>query len=242
MKKLTLTIILTAIAFQTIYSQSDISESSEAESPFSISADFVNRYVWRGLLYSPNPNIQPTFDFTKGNLSIGAWGSYAMAIPYAEVDLYISYSIGNFTLTLNDYYVENEFDLPENKYFNWTKTTTPHSLEGSITYNGTENLPLTLTAATFFYGNDWDENGSNLYSTYFEIGYGKQMGNTLVNLFVGGTPATGLYSDKASIVNVGVGLSREISISSNFKLPIFGSLVINPSAQDIFMVFGITLQ
>jgi hypothetical protein len=242
MKKFTLTLILAAIAFQALYSQETSMENNEDDSPFSISADFVNRYVWRGLLYSPNPNIQPTIDFTKGNLSIGAWGSYAMAIPYAEVDLYISYSTGNFTITLNDYYVENEFDLPANKYFNWSETSTPHSLEGAITFNGTDNFPLTLTAATFIYGNDWDENGDNLYSTYFEVGYGKQMGKTLVNLFLGGTPAKGLYSDKASIVNVGLGLSRDISIGTNFKLPIFGSLVINPSAQDIFMVFGITLQ
>lgn len=222
-------------------SQEKVTDEIADESAFSFSTNIVNRYVWRGLLYSANPNIQPTIGFAKGNLSLGVWGSYGIAVPYAEVDLYVSYTAGNFTFTINDYYTEDETDLTLHNYFNWDKAKTPHSLEGAVTFNGTESFPISITAATFFYGYDRDANGDNYYSTYFEIGYSKQLGGTLMNLFVGGTPAQGLYHSKAGIVNLGVGLSKEVAITEKFKLPVFTQLVINPSAQDIFFVFGLTL-
>lgn len=241
MKKTLFTLMLSLCTLLIASAQEVVNEENEAESPFSLSTDLVSRYVWRGLLYSANPNIQPTLDFTKGNFSVGAWGSYAVAAPYAEVDLYISYTLGNFTATIFDYYTEDETDLTVNNYFNWGKSTTPHSLEGAITFNGTEKFPVTFTASMFFYGYDWDAAGKNQYSTYFEVGYSKQVGPTLINLFAGGTPAKGLYAQTAAIVNVGMGVSYELTLSEKFKLPVFGQLVLNPSAKDIFFVFGITL-
>jgi hypothetical protein len=240
MKK-TLLLLILATVYATGSGQDTPQLNADNKGSLSLNADFVSRYVWRGLLYSAAPNIQPTLDFTKGNFSVGAWGSYGVGVPYAEIDLYLSYSISAFTFTINNYYVEDETDLELNSYFNWNKGATPHSLEGSATFNGTDRFPISITAATFFFGNDWDENGNSNYSTYFEVGHTRQLGNFELNLFAGGTPAKGLYASKAAIVNLGVGVSHELSLSSTFKLPVFASLVVNPSAQDIFFVFGFTL-
>ncbi len=238
MKAILLPLLMIAI----LASAQEVAKAQDAdENNLSLKADIVSRYVWRGLLYSSSPNIQPTIDYTRGNLSVGAWGSYAIGMPYAEVDLYLSYSTSNFSFTLNNYFVEDETNLQLNNYFNWNKKNTPHSLEGSISFNGTEKFPVSLTAATFFYGNDWDESGDNNYSTYFEVGYSRQIGNMELKLFAGGTPAKGLYAQKAALVNIGLGLSHELVINDSFKIPVFATFVINPSAQDIFLVFGITL-
>lgn len=218
-----------------------LAQENENNFSFDMSADLVSRYVWRGMLYSPNPNIQPTLGISKGNFSIGAWGSYSCAIPYSEVDLYISYTLGNFSISLNDYYAEYETDLSINRYFQWNHGSTPHALEGSITCNGPERFPISVTAATFFYGNDLDVDGKNYYSTYIEVGYTKQFSQNQLNLFVGATPTKGLYANKAGFVNLGVGLNREIAITDKFNLPVYTQVIINPSAQDVFLVLGITL-
>jgi hypothetical protein len=240
MKKSFLIVVLSLSVLVSIDAQEG-TEQNESQSPFSLSANMVSRYVWRGLLYSANPNIQPTLTYTKGGFCAGAWGSYAIAAPYAEFDLFASYTLGSFTATVLDYYTENETDLSERNYFNWKASTTPHAVEGSISFNGTENFPVTFSASTFVYGNDWDSDGHNQYSTYIEAGYNKQVGSTLIKLFVGGTPATGIYSDNAAIVNLGIGISHSIAITDKFKLPVFGQVILNPDAKDIFFVYGITL-
>jgi hypothetical protein len=209
----------------------------------SFNADLVSRYIWRGLPLSLNPNIQPYASIAFKDFSIGAWSSYALSKPYAEVDLYLSYTASLFTLTLNDYYSENEDDSVHN-YFKWNNSNdeiTPHALEGVITYNGTESLPLSISAATFFYGNDKDtSNNKNFYSTYLEMAYKLSVNDNEVKLFAGGTINKGLYANKAAIVNIGVSISREIKVSNTFSLPVFTSFIVNPYAKDVFFTFGMT--
>lgn len=241
MKQLFLIALFILSSNALVYAQDQSMDEAGSTSPFEFSTDLVNRYVWRGLQLSAAPNIQPTLSFTKGGFSIGAWGSYGVGEKFAEADLFVSYSVGSFTFTVNDYYVEDENDLTVNNYFEWGSKTTPHSLEGAITFSGTENFPISITAATFFYGNDWNVNGDNNYSTYFELGYAKEINSYQINLFIGGTPSEGLYSTKAGIVNLGLGLSKSITITDNFSLPVYTSFIVNPSAKDVFMVFGVTL-
>jgi len=60
----------------------------------------------------------------------------------------------------------------------------------------------------------------------------------------GGTGAYYLYgenSDDFGIVNLGITLAKEIQITDKFSLPVSGSLITNPTAESIFIVFGISL-
>jgi hypothetical protein len=210
---------------------------------FSFNADLASRYIWRGLPLDLSANIQPYTSLSYNDFSFGAWGSYSLANPFSEMDLYLSYSAGLFTLTLNDYFNEDETDLACNDYFDWKNTDTtctPHSLEGSVTFNGTENLPLSITAATFFYGNDKDTSNDNYYSTYLELAYTFNIKENEIKLFAGGTIAEGYYAPKAAIVNLGFSASREIKITDSFSIPVSASLILNPNAKDVFFVFGMT--
>ena len=217
------------------------SNASDDSLSFNLNADLVSRYLWRGLLYSPNPNIQPYASISYKGLSFGAWASYGISTPYAETDLYLSYAIGQFTIAVNDYYAASDDSLENYNYLDCKKSSTGHSLEGSITYAGPESFPISLTAATFFAGlDDNDGDGNNDYSTYFEVAYTAKVSNIPIKLFVGGTPQKGLYSDNANVVNVGVNAIKTLKISSSYELPVFGSLVINPNSKDMFFVFGIT--
>jgi hypothetical protein len=51
-------------------------EQKAENSKINITADFVSRYIWRGLDYGKAPSIQPTFSFIKSNFEIGTWGAF----------------------------------------------------------------------------------------------------------------------------------------------------------------------
>jgi hypothetical protein len=210
---------------------------------FSFNADLVSRYIWRGLPLSLNANIQPYASVTYKNLTLGAWGSYALSNPYAEADLYLSYNMGAFTFTISDYYNEDETDMSFSNYFQYNDRDTiitPHSIEGQVTFNGTDNFPLSLTVATFFYGNDRNENNKNYYSTYLELRYQHTLGENTLSYFLGGTVAKGYYADKAAVVNMGFKATRDLVISEKTSLPVSAAFILNPDAKDIFFVFGLT--
>jgi hypothetical protein len=248
MKTKIMSLVLTALVYFSIPPQvvSGVDQSEDDSTSglqYNFNADLVNRYIWRGIPQSLNPNIQPYAWIDYKNFSFGAWASYGISQPYAEVDLYLSYTAGLFTFTINDYFNQDEEDLSLTDYFQYAEkdsSDTPHILEGAITFNGTENIPLSLTAATFFYGCDKDTVGDNYYSTYLELAYGFKIGNNELSIFAGGTLAEGYYADKAAFINVGLKAVREIPISEKFSMPVSMALIINPNAKNIFFVFGIT--
>lgn len=210
---------------------------------FSINADIVSRYIWRGLPLSLSPNIQPYASISSGNLTIGTWASYGLSSPYAEIDLSVAYDLGPLTLALNDYYNEDETTLNLNDYFHFRSSgnsVSPHAVEGSVTFNATDYFPVSITAATFFLGNDRDEENNKYYSTYIEASYTLSLNDYEIRFMAGGTPMEGYYAGKAALVNVGFTASREIKITDAFTLPASLSLVVNPDANDIFLVFGLT--
>lgn len=248
MKTKIILLVFTALVYFSLPSQvvsgADQSEDdSTSDLQYHFNADLVSRYIWRGIPQNLNPNIQPYAWIDYKNFSFGAWATYGISQPYAEVDLYLSYTAGLFIFTVNDYYNEDEEDLSLNDYFQYGETDssdTPHILEGVITFNGTENIPLSVTAATFVYGCDKDTTGDNYYSTYLELAYGFNIGCNDLSVFAGGTVAEGYYADKAALVNVGLKASRDIPVSEKFSMPISMALILNPDAKDIFFVFGIT--
>lgn len=212
-----------------------------AGSSLDLKADIVSRYYWRGLLYCASPNVQPSLTYTNNGFSVGTWASMGLSERYSEVDLYLSYTKGAFTFMLYDYFCEDENDLTSTDYFNWKNSLTGHQLEATIIFGDTEKFPFTVTAATFFYGADKDDDGDNCYSTYFEVMYPFQICNHDVNVFIGGTPASGLYHNGANVVNMGFSASHTIDITPSFKIPITGTFAVNPAAEDVFFILGITI-
>lgn len=203
-----------------------------------VNADLVSRYIWRGLPSSLTPNIQPSITLGYKNFSAQVWGSYGISQPYAEFDINLSYNIGAFTLSLWDYYVNADEAKPTH-YFNFSDTTL-HSIEGSLTFNGTEGFPISVTLATYLWGDDKDEEGDNYYSTYLELGYETNIGETNLQLFAGGTFGEGYYASKAAMVNLGLTATRNLQLTEKTALPLSGSLIVNPDSKSVYFVFGIT--
>lgn len=232
------------ISFTNTYIQA---QDNEETSLFTISADMVSTYIWRGATVSSTPNIQPLIAVGGGNFSFGIWGSTDLAYnslgAYKELDFFIGYSAGGFSANLYDYYWN-----PTTKYFNYDNETTGHIFELELSYEN-EKVPFKISAATMLYGDDkkWyydaeeTDMKKNNYSTYFELGYTFTSGKNTLYTFLGLTPFTGMYGVDFNGVNLGFTANREIQINEKFSLPIFITAAANPQTENIFLVFGFTL-
>ena len=225
----------------------------------------MSRYIWRGVnLGGSSPSLQPWIKYNISSkdsshvLTAGAWGAYTFSqTSNQEVDLYLTYTFKNvFSLTVTDYFFP-EYYSSENrsKFFNYDKDSTCHVFEGIISFNGTEKIPFTVLFGMNFYGNDArkvnsDGSSDKIYMTkYVELGYKKNIKGVDFNAFVGAAldkPNTdkgelGFYGNKTSgIINLGLKVSKSIQISDKYALPIQASIITNPEAENIFMVFGIS--
>jgi hypothetical protein len=207
----------------------------------SAGADFVTRYIWRGLDINNSPNIQPSIAFGVSGFELGFWGSYTLSNQTAgsdEIDAYLSYSFGtdagDFTLMVTDYYFPNggvrlgDFD----------DGSGAHTLEAGIAYSGTDKFPISLS----FYYNFYNDPGNN---TYFEVGYPFVVSDIDFSAFVGGSTGSeenpGYYGGTTdlSIINVGISASKEVKITDDFSLPLSSSLIINPNIEIAYFVFGV---
>lgn len=221
-----------------------LSQTTENNPPkpetFSAGADLVSRYIWRGIELSHSPAIQPTLSLNIKNFSIGAWGSYTFAVDsLQEADLFVTYSLNKISFTIYDYY--NPIEPLEGGYFEWKSKKTGHTLEGIITIDGPEVLPVQFVAGVFFYGNDLDENGKNYYSSYFEINRTWENENFSIMPFIGISPSKGYYSNNGfQVVNLGTTFTKSLKITPTFELPLKASFVTNPHKGNAYLVLSLS--
>lgn len=219
-----------------------------------LGCDIVSSYIWRGsAVYSAlgdqnvlAPSFQPGFSLNFKGLELGTWGSVDFTGTYKELDLYLSYSLKGFTLAFTDYYWASDW-ITDN-FFEFNNDSTSHYLEASLGYKG-EKVPFSILVATMLYGADkqFDDPAKSNYSTYIEVGYSFAVQEYNLDLFLGVTPTDGLYGDGYGghegfgVVNAGITGSKAIKITENFSLPVKASVIANPQARKLFLVFGVTL-
>jgi hypothetical protein len=211
--------------------------SLSAQTSVTGGADFVSRYVWRGLDYGNSFSIQPSLVLSSGDFEAGLWGSYpftASGYGAEEIDLYLSYSLGDFSVLVTDYY----FPTAGGKYGNYSDDSTgAHTIEVGLSYGGSESFPISLSGYMNVY-NDED------YTVYFEVGYSTEVEDVALDFFVGGTPGGdgGYYTTtKFNLINIGITASKDIKITDDFSLPIYSSYILNPYIEVGYIVFGTSL-
>lgn len=199
-----------------------------AQAQVDLSLDINSRYVWRGTDFGSSPSLQPEISYTAGNFTIGTWAAFATNGNPAgsEIDFFASYAIetgaGTFELVVTDYTFPED---PSGAYF----SASSHFVELGLGYEGTEKFPISIFTGVFV-TNDDD------YSIYTELGY--SISN--LDLSLGFTPgASELYgTNKAGIVSMGLGTSREITVSDSFSFTLNGQLLINPYQENAFFLVG----
>lgn len=212
--------------------------SARAQS-FSLNADIVSRYIWRGLDYGESVSIQPALTFTAGGFSIGSWANYGFS-PDAgganEHDLWASYtfetaSAGSFSLGLTDYYFPNL--APD--FFDYADGGS-HAIEPFVSYTGPESFPVTLFGGMFVHNDDDN-------SVYLSATYPFTVSDVDLAFTAAGSPAeSALYATGGpALLNVSLTASKTVPITESFGLPLSVSYIVNPYHELSFLVFGVRL-
>ena len=187
-------------------------------------ADLVSSYVWRGAQFGSGAHIQPYMDLGSGNLTGGVWGSFPTSAKGGgnELDLWVSYDFGLLALTVTNYTFPSEGGL---------------YADGEGLFNGDYTE---LAASTSIMGVDLSAGYfTEVEALYVELGF--STGAVDIALGYGDDQADGFYAGGGSgLVNMSFSGSKDIQISDNYALPVFGSFIINPEAETAFLVFGIS--
>ena len=224
---------------------------TKAQTDFSLGADFVSSYMWRGVAIA-GTSIQPSMKLTTGDFSIVAWGSVDIAGKgYKEINFLSEYNIGNFTVGLYDYWWNGEgaFD-----FLNFDKDSGSHVLETALAY--TFGFGLKLKWSTIFAGASDKFMGDNgklkkAYSSYLEVGYSFKIQDVDLMAMVGVSPwrsnvmhtkAYPYATDGLAVTDISLKATKAIAITDKFSLPVFGHLAFNPATEDIFFVFGLSFK
>jgi hypothetical protein len=207
-------------------------QDEESSSLFDVGFDFVSSYIWRGTKFGTGPAIQPSIELSKGGFAVGGWGNYNFTSNEgAEADIYLSYGFDfGLSLGVTDYY------FPGTGYFDYSDSTGAHAFEIRLGYayegfSVSANYLMNQAGAA---GND----GGDLY---FELGYSfKYFG---IHLGAGdGWYTTEADADESdfNVCNIGITSSKDVKITEDFSLPIFGGVIWNPDAKQFHVVAGVT--
>ncbi|MBT4237451.1 MAG: hypothetical protein HOD76_04510 [Cryomorphaceae bacterium] len=187
-------------------------------------ADLVSSYVWRGTQFGSGAHIQPYMDLGSGNLTGGVWGSFPTSAKGGgnELDLWVSYDFGPLALTVTNYTFPSEGGV---------------YADGEGLFNGDYTE---LAASTSIMGVDLSAGYfTEVEALYVELGF--STGAVDIALGYGDDQADGFYAGGGSgLVNMSFSGSKDIQISDNYALPVFGSFILNPEAETAFLVFGIS--
>ena len=182
-------------------------------------ADIVSSYVWRGLQYHQGAAVQPWLELETGGLSGGVWGSFPVTAGDEghELDLWVSYDFGPLAITATQYTFPDEFGFYGSEL-----------LDGDFEVSGSTSIgSFDLTAGYF----------TDSEALYIEAGF--PIGP--VGIAVGYGDGWYTTDGDGGIVNVSMSGEKEIKITDDFSLPVFGSFIFNPEAEAAYIVFGVSL-
>ncbi|MEW5844853.1 MAG: hypothetical protein AB1777_01160 [Bacteroidota bacterium] len=207
--------------------------------------DFVSRHLWRGMRNNTSPAVQPTIRFEGQKIYGGFWASYSLGSEnIQEIDIYTGMKYKNLSLAIFDYYNPIDTIGWQGDFFEFRNSKTRHTLDAILTLNQTEHFPLNITLSTMFYGFDKDSTTRhNLYSTYIELEYMVfKSDQTSISIHLGGTPYKSYYANRASLVNTGLTVNRNIHINTTLTIPVKGSFILNPYTHQVFLLAAFTIQ
>lgn len=209
--------------------ETSVRESLLRDTPLSVSLELATRYVWRGLQYGDAPVAFATLGYTYKGFYAYAMGAYAFNSSHQEVDLGVTYTWKWLTIGASDYFFPSAAG-EKDKYFNFNRHTTGHSIETYITASPF-SFPLWITASVYPWGNDYRPDGKQAYSAYAEIGYKYRFkGPHAISAICGAALNKSFYNDYTtgfSIVNVSARYDTAFRFGS-FELPVSASYILNP--------------
>ncbi len=232
LKRLASGLLLAGFLSSFSYAQDDATTS-----PFTLGADVVSSYVWRGT-YFGGPSIQPGIAFNQGGFTLGAWGSWGFDNSVREADLYISYEFGfGLSLGITDYHYQGGA--------NWLRFGSDSAAHAYELNAGYQLGSLSLSANYILNQSDGGD-GSGALSmggdTYFELTYAFKSFDVFVGAGNGWhtTIDEDNGADVFSVCRIGIATTKEVKITDDYSLPLFGSVEVNPNGEEFNLVVGVS--
>lgn len=205
-------LLMTAIALP-------VSSMAQDKVEFGVGADVVSKYIWRGTDLG-GPSVQPSLSVAYKGLSLTAWGSIGFdSEDDKEVDLTLAYEIGNFSLSVTDYW--------------YPEYSGAHTFEAQIGYD------FGLLAANWYtnFAGDDEE-----YASYISLIAPFSLIGLDWEAEVGATPwGTDYYgTDKFSVCDLSLGASKEFNIGKSFSTTLFAKATYNPTIEKFYATIGIS--
>ena len=190
-------------------------------------ADVVSSYVWRGTQFGDGAHIQPWMELGSGAITGGIWGSFPLTgigtkVAAAdfnggnELDLWVTGDLGFMSLTVTNYSFPGQYG----GYGSGSGV-----FDGDIEVSGSASLGgIDLTVGYF----------TDLEALYIEAAF--SAGPVDIGLGFGSDGDAAFYGD--GLVNLSLGGSKDIKITEEYSLPVFGSFIYNADSEAAFLVFG----
>ena len=215
-------------------------QEEEKDHSFYGTVDITSVNTWRGIVSGNAPAIQPTVGFNKGNFDVFAWGSWAVNDSYREINIGVSYTLGNFTAELVDYY----YPYKGNPFFDLRNSSTTHTAEIMLTYEP-EAFPLHVMVGSYIFGDDKLESGKNAFSTYAEVGYTHEFNErNSIGAILGFSLNRSFYTEYEKgfgFVNLTAGYTRIFTLW-NYDMPLTVQYIYNPYLKKSYGVATLTFD
>lgn len=225
--------------------------STFAQWSFGTTATLESRYVWRGQALGLNaPCIEPGATLGYKGFALDVWGAFSLnAVEYQELDWTLSWTSKNemFKFMVTDYAFPSFSSTFH--YFDYNQSSTSHVVEAGLSF-AIPKIDLALNVYSNFYGADaHDINGNMVYSTYMELAYSPswEAQNTDFDIAIGcalnGKEGYSFYgNDGFGVVNVAVGATKKLEVSSKLTIPVFARIIANPTADQMYFVCGTSIE
>ncbi|TKG91115.1 hypothetical protein EYV94_22170 [Puteibacter caeruleilacunae] len=234
---------LLAIGDNTDNEPTDLSAHDAVQTKkISVNVDFLSQHLWRGRKSGGSASVEPTITWQiSPRFSLSGWGAYCFDGSFNEIDIYCSYKIKNFTITVLDYYCPGGGAFFGSQLTDFSKET-QHLGDLVVDYKF-KHFPVKLSGSVLFAGNDKNpDNGDNYYSTYLEASYTGKYKKLSYGAIAGLTPKEGLYASKARFVNFAATTGYELGSVKGLRTSIKASMVYNPVRDKLYFITGLSIK
>lgn len=249
MKNYLFLILFFSVAIQSFAQNNEETSKTTTEETkkknFSISPSvfITSQHMWRGGSSGTAPCIEPNVTWAYKNLSLDTWASYAVNNSYKEIDLILTYNWRFISFSVADFYCPSP--NTNVKFSNFKTKETEHLFEFKTNITFSEKVPIKLSGAIIFAGNDWEQKTDEIkqfYSTYIEVSYPFHLANIPISLELGMTPAKGMYAKDMKVFNYGLTVFKDIKINKHFSIPTSYKLVYNLERDLLYFSMGLIIQ
>ena len=208
-----------------------------------LTTDLTSAYLWRGQRLA-GVSIQPVLGLKWKWLNFFFWGNTQVAPPADErpikyeIDIFLKCQVTkNLNIALKDVYTTTR----GNGFFSWGEIgKASHGVEAVINYNWRY---FTTEWTTTIFGHDGlNKSGKRSYSSYLLVGVPFHISDINFTASLGVVPYyTSRYADNSSgfhVNMVSIRASYDVPLSSRYKLPVYSTIMVNPSNEQAYFQVG----